>query len=214
MITKVVLDAGHGGIDPSTGKYTTAPSKMYAFNSREIAYEGVFNMQIAKLCAKYLTQLGVDVHWTRPMDSHVDMSLQERVSIANNIPNSLMWSIHNNAGGGTGAEVFTTRGFTMSDVIAQFVASNLKFGVPNVKLRTDLKDGDLDKEADFYVLRKTKGSAILTESHFFDNWNDYRLLKSPKHLDRISQLMALGVFNGLNVVNIRKHGYSVLLKDT
>ena len=47
MITNVVLDFGHGGIDKD-GNYTTAPKKMHTYDNGEVAYEGVLNRQIGK----------------------------------------------------------------------------------------------------------------------------------------------------------------------
>ena len=43
---------------------------------------------------------------------------------------------------------------------------------PDEKYRLDYSDGDVDKEANFYVLRKTKMPAVLLEMWFFDNYND------------------------------------------
>ena len=45
---------------------------------------------------------------------------------------------------------------------------------PNRRLRADLRDGDLDKDSNFYVLRKTKMPAVLTENFFMDNEDECR----------------------------------------
>ena len=37
------------------------------------------------------------------------------------------------------------------------------------KVRRDTSDGDIDKEANFYILKKTICPAFLTENGFFDN---------------------------------------------
>jgi len=83
-------------------------------------------------------------------------------------------SVHSNAGGGNGSEVFTSPGSTRSDDIATIFGQEFQKEFPDRKLRTDFSDGDLDKERRFYVLTKTKMPAILTESFFMDNFEEFR----------------------------------------
>lgn len=83
-------------------------------------------------------------------------------------------SVHSNAGGGKGSEIFTSPGDTKSDKIATVFGEEYKNEFPNQKLRTDFSDGDLDKEKRFYVLTKTKVPAILTESFFMDNFEEFK----------------------------------------
>jgi len=66
-----------------------------------------------------------------------------------------------------------------------------------LKLRYDLTDGDKDKEAEFYVLRRTACPAVLVECLFFDNPEDYALLKDPEFVKEISWRMFLGIRNYL-----------------
>ena len=42
-------------------------------------------------------------------------------------------------------------------------------GEMNKLLRKDTTDGDKDKEADFYVIKKAPCAAVLTENFFYDN---------------------------------------------
>ena len=64
----------------------------------------------------------------------------------------------------------------------QFFGNEFKNEFPNRRLRTDFSDGDLDKERRFYVLTKTKMPAILTESFFMDNLDEFK--KHLKHKKR------------------------------
>ena len=50
---------------------------------------------------------------------------------------------------------------------------------PKKRFRTDKSDGDLDKEARFYVLTKTNCPAVLNEVGFMDNLIDAKLLIDP-----------------------------------
>lgn len=47
-------------------------------------------------------------------------------------------------------------------------------------MRTDFSDGDLDKERRFYVLTKTIMPAILTESFFMDNREEFEQILMTK----------------------------------
>ena len=51
---------------------------------------------------------------------------------------------------------------------------------------------DKDKEEDFYVLRKTKSPAVLLECGFFDNWQDFELLKDPLFQANLGSFILFG----------------------
>lgn len=89
---------------------------------------------------------------------------------------AVLLSMHSNAGGGTGFEVFTSRGKTAADNYASVVFNALKTAFPALKMRSDMSDGDVDKEADFYILKHTRCPAVLCENLFMDNFADCRLL--------------------------------------
>ena len=52
--------------------------------------------------------------------------------------------------------VYTSPGQTKSDRLADILLSYMELEFPDHKLRKDMSDSDMDKEAAFYVLRKTK----------------------------------------------------------
>ena len=54
------------------------------------------------------------------------------------------------------------------------------------KLRRDTRDGDTDKEAAFYVLRKTRMPAILSENFFMTNERECKLLLTEEFRERIA----------------------------
>lgn len=175
---KIVIDCGHGGIDKD-GNYTTAPKKMAKVNGTWV-YEGFINRQIGGMLGTLLEWDGHEVIYTvHPNDSR-DLSLAYRVKVANQHPEALFLSIHNNAFDGTarGFEIYTTRGETESDKLAESIADEVEkyYKQIGLKLRYDFSDGDKDKEVDFYVLRKTKGVAVLIECLFFDNILDWAKL--------------------------------------
>lgn len=104
-----------------------------------------------------------------------DIPLLKRVSRANTWGNNaVLVSIHANAGGGRGVEVFTSPGQTKSDYIATVFINSFMAVFPEARIRTDISDGDPDKEANFTVLTRTSMPAILTESFFMDNERECR----------------------------------------
>jgi len=175
-----LIDSGHSG-NKADGTYLTAPAKMYEHSPSEIFYEGVFNRQIKTLLLSMLWDEDIDVIDVCPTE--LDLPLDVRVNIINSIykkyGNAVLISLHSNAGGGTGFEVWTSYGQTRSDKFASVLGAQFVRDFPDIKLRTDTSDGDIDKEAAFYILKNSRCPAVLPECLFFDNYNDYLLLDNP-----------------------------------
>lgn len=198
-IKNIVVDLGHGGIDPN-GNYTTAPSKMYTFPDGKVAYEGVLNRQIGEPVEGLLSLYkDLNVVFTVAPADYRDISLGDRVKIANKFDpkETILISIHCNAGKGTGFEIFTSKGHTLADNLAEHIADSVEhvYGKVELKMRYDLSDGDKDKEVDFHVLRESKCPAVLIECGFFDNRKDFDLLSDPFFQTVIAQAITEGVLN-------------------
>ncbi len=192
---KIVIDVGHGGV--KDGVYTTAPSKQ-AFVNGKWMFEGVTNRFIGGMLGILLGWDGHEVIYTVHPDDPRDLSLPYRVRVANQHPDALFISIHNNAFNGTarGFEIFTSKGTTKSDDLATAIGERVRslYQNLNLKLRFDFSDGDLDKEADFYVLKRTKGVAVLLECLFFDNPQDAKLLSDVEFL----KSLVSAIYHGVN----------------
>jgi N-acetylmuramoyl-L-alanine amidase len=173
-----VLDAGHGGM--KNGVYTTAPAKMCKFPDDVVVCEGVINRAIARLIWLQMTERNIDFKLV--YDEHDDDSLALRVKRADDIfakdKRAVYLSIHSNAGGGSGFEIFTSPGQTKSDKVANIFCETYQKFFPSFPFRKDLADGDSDKEADYYVLRKTDCPSLLIENLFFDNRKEADFLMS------------------------------------
>ena len=120
-----------------------------------------------------------------------DVSLEERCKRANLWydrcnGNCIVVSIHANAGGGTGFEVYTSPGQTKADPIATALIEQLQQDFPEIKMRKDVADDDPDKEAGFYILKHTKAPAILAENLFMDNEADCQLLMAEDFRDKLA----------------------------
>ena len=171
----VILDNGHGGL--IGGIYQTNGKRSPDWENG-VLYEGVFNRWIVNKVCKRLDMLNIPYYKLVPENE--DISLAERVrrvnSIAKKNPNVWLLSQHATAGGGTGFEAFTTKGKTLSDILAEKLIEEIEKTFSNLKMRYDLSDGDKDKEADFYIIKNVVCPAVLVESLFMDNKDDYRLL--------------------------------------
>lgn len=173
----VLLDNGHGGL--INGKYQTK-GKRKDWGKDGVIYEGEFNRAIVSGIIEELTKLNIPYVNIAP--EYRDVRLETRVNRANKYPKGSCFylSIHSNAGGGHGSEMFTSPGDTKSDKIATIFGQEFKREFPNNRLRTDFSDGDLDKERRFYVLTKTKMPAVLTESFFMDNLEEFKTILNTK----------------------------------
>ena len=187
-----LLDNGHGG--EMDGKYVTPGKRSPQWENGTQYFEGIGNRNIVNKIAEALAKLGIDHVILTPEQS--DIPLQARVNRANNHysghPNCVLVSIHSDGFGKESAHgwsVFTSKGETKSDKIATEFYNSCKEVFPKEKKRTDSTDGDPDKEAQFYILRKTHCPAILTENFFHTNKRECQeILMTEEGVDKIVDL--------------------------
>ena len=178
----IIIDRGHGENTP--GKR----SPIWSDGKQLLEWE--FNNDIATRVAHKLASAGVRNRLL--VTEKEDIQLSERCRRVNNICRMhganacILISIHANAGGGTGFEVFTSPGNTKADEYATKMIESYKSIFPNEKIRTDYSDGDADKEARFYILQKTNCPSILTENLFMDNEKDCRKLMDDNFREQIA----------------------------
>lgn len=172
----ILLDNGHGC--DTAGKC----SPVWADDSQLFEYE--FNRDIVARISRKLDRLGIDNLILVPESR--DISLPDRVRRVNAHSNAILVSVHANAGGGTGFEAYTTKGHTPSDAIATVLLEEAAKMFPEFRLRTDILDGDPDKEENFYMLKSTSCPAVLTENLFMDTEKDCKVLMSEDGRNRIA----------------------------
>ena len=164
---KILIDNGHGHNTP--GK--RSPDGKF----REYAY----NREIAKRIVADLIDRGYDAELLVPEEE--DISLNERVRRTNEHcqilgkSNVILVSVHVNAAGNgskwtnaTGWSVYTCKGQTVSDKLAECLCEAAIKNFPGKRIRTDYSDGDSDWEENLYILRHTLCPAVLTENFFMD----------------------------------------------
>ena len=111
---KVFIGAGHGGADSGAV-------------ARDKQLEKDLNLSIAKACGAYLERHGVQVGYSRTRDE--DDPVVQEVAECNRFAPDLAVDIHNNAGGGDGAEVYhAQRGGTGASLAVNILAEITKLG--------------------------------------------------------------------------------------
>ena len=188
----VVLDSGHG--------YSTAGKRSPVWPDGSQLFEWEFNRDVVRRVRDKLTALNISNSVL--VEEARDISLKMRVERANRIfafhPDSFLISVHGNAGGGEGWEVWTSPGETESDKIATFFYNQAKHFLHGYKIRSDYSDEDPDKESSFYILKHTLCPAILTENLFYSDPEECRFMLSDFGRALIAKLHVVAIQSYLN----------------
>lgn len=182
----VILDAGHG--------VNTHGKRSPKFDDGTVLMEGVNNRDIVERLKKAFDDNSID--YFDCVASNDDISLKTRVDRANKLAKTkkcIYISIHSDAAGdgktwhpASGMSVYTSKGQTKSDELAELLINELKENFKNeVKWRTDNTDKDKDKEENFYVLKETSCPAILCEFGFHTNKEEAKLMLTPDFKNKI-----------------------------
>lgn len=209
------IRAGHGGIDPITKKYTTPTDKgkfkifpatleidLHAKlpDGRKVFYEGVWNRMIADKLA-YELDMTYKIPTVKFHHEYLDIGLVPQCELINQVhscfPIALLFELHSNAFDGTakGFEVFTSAGQTKSDKYAEKLYTLITQFIPELSLRSDMRDGDHDKEDKLHMTSNTHCPTILPEFGFFDNIEDIKVIMNPAVISRYVGLLATVAYN-------------------
>jgi N-acetylmuramoyl-L-alanine amidase len=189
-----IFDNGHGGI--IDGVYQTAGKRSPIWPDGSQLFEGEFNRAIVKRLIKLCNDANIDC--VNLVDTNVDIPLSTRTAQANEIYRNtdkpcIYISIHANGfteESANGWSCYTSKGETQSDAIATILYEKAEAEFPGEYIRKDTySDGDVDKEANFWVLAKTAMPAILSENFFMTNYdNCHKYLMSEEGRDRIAKI--------------------------
>ena len=178
---KIIIDAGHG---PETAGKRSPDGTLREFH---------FNEATAIHVKKLLTTEGFTVIFSH--DNSCDVTLSERISLANKLRVSAFISIHANAFGNDwnqaqGIETYTCLNPSETSTrMANLVQQALI-------MRTGRKNRGV-KKGDFAVLRETTMPAILVECGFMTNKKEADLLKSLEYQQQCAQAIVFGVLCSL-----------------
>lgn len=187
-MTKIlVLDAGHGLM--TAGKQTLNGSK-------GVIKEWEMNNVVCNFIEEYLTDYDVKIYRTDDKTGKTDTPLTTRVNQCNNYNPHLFISIHHNAGGGTGTEVYYhTKGTAEDKKVANLLA-------PKLAAKTGMKNRGV-KTAEFTVLT-CKATAILVEGGFMDTQSDYDIITSEKGQRAYAEAVAETIVEYLNLTKVHQ----------
>ena len=178
---KVFIGVGHGGTDPGAVSNNTKEKDL--------------NLSIALACRDELERHGVAVKMSRTKDENDNIS--EEIRECNAYQPDLAVDIHNNAGGGDGAEVFHSylggKGKTLAeDILAEIV-----------KVGQNSRGAKIRKNAngkDYYgFIRETSCPAVIVECAFVDNATDLDILATEGKRQLMGQAIAKGVLKTLDI---------------
>lgn len=178
---KVFIGVGHGGSDPGA-----------VANSVK---EKDLNLSIAKACRDELKRHGVEVKMSRAKDEND--SLSEEIKECNAYSPDLAVDIHNNAGGGDGAEAFYHYGGGKSKTLAENILAEI------VKVGQNSRGAKIRKNSsgkDYYgFIRETSAPAVIVECAFVDNAKDLKILATEGDRQKVGQAIAKGILKTLGV---------------
>jgi len=184
----VFVDAGHGGINDK-GLYVTPGKRAYhkgeKLHERGHYYEGFENRLMTEAFIEACTDAGVMC--VRTYHPYKDTSLSNRTEIIRSWLRrgyyGYMHSFHSNAISSSNSDaklkatrgymVFNTRGNTFSDKIADQHFDHVKetVGKDNWSFREQTKrDGDVDFEVNFQILRETDLREFMWFGAILDEW--------------------------------------------
>ena len=187
----VVIDAGHGGIDP--GKV--------GIND---ALEKDINLSIALKLKKYLEQQDIRVVMTREKDMGLYeesdsnkkvRDMKNRLAIMEEIKPELVISIHQNSypeESVSGMQVFyyetSTEGKRLAEIMQQTMIVSLK---PQKERTAKANDT-------YYLLKKTSAPIVIVECGFLSNRAEAELLVSSDYQEKMAWAIHMGVLRYLN----------------
>jgi N-acetylmuramoyl-L-alanine amidase len=183
-MAKVFIGVGHGGADSGA-----------VANGLK---EKDLNLNIALACRDELERHGVTVLMSRTKDENE--GLTEKINECNAFKPDYALDIHNNAGGGDGAEIFHHykggKGKTLAENILNAV---VKIGQNSRGAKTKTNSAGKDY---YGFIRQTSAPAIIFEGAFLDNKNDIAIIDTVEEQKVMGVAIAKGILTTLGMAYI------------
>lgn len=179
MAKKVFISVGHGGSDPG--------AVANGFKEKDL------NLIISLACRDELTRHGVSVGMSRTKDEEDRTVVNE----CNTFKPDLCVDIHNNAGGGDGAEVYYHYKGGVGKQLAQNVLDSIvAIGQNSRGIKTKVNSAGKDYYA---FIRETAAPAIIVECAFIDNKKDLQILDTVAEQQKMGVAIAKGILKTLGI---------------
>ncbi len=187
----IVIDAGHGGIDPGSIGYKTKVK------------ESVINLSVAKKLEQKLSEIGLRVIMTRKDENglyglsttnYKKRDMQKRRDIIEKAHPDVVVSVHMNSyvrHNLRGAQVFFDKTSPVSEQLALFIQD--QFASKLEKSDKGISVGD------YYMLKCTKAASVIAECGFLSNEEDEKLLLNEAYQDKIAECIFVGIVGFLNL---------------
>ena len=194
-MAKVFLGVGHGGSDPG--------AVANGFNEKDL------NLSIALACNAELIRHGVSVQMSRTKDEND--TLNEEIKECNAFNPDLAIDIHNNAGGGDGAEAFYHYGGGQGKTLAENVLAEI------VAIGQNSRGAKIKKNAagkDYFgFIRETKAPAIIVECAFVDNAKDMQIIDTEAERKTMGIAIAKGILSTLGIAWVAEQKPEPIAKE-
>lgn len=187
----IVVDAGHGGIDPGSIGYKTKVK------------ESEINLSVAKFLEERLKKLGVRVIMTRPDENglyglsttnYKKRDMQKRREIIEKVRPDIVVSVHMNSyirHNLRGAQVFYDKTSPISENLALCIQN--QFAERLEKSTKGVSVGD------YYMLKCTEAASVIAECGFLSNEEDEKLLISKDYQEKVADCIFVGIVKYLNL---------------
>lgn len=179
----IALDAGHG---------MTTAGKEITLSGYPKTKEWYLNDRISDRVEELLSDYDCKVIRVGDTTGKKDISLAQRVKIANNAGATVYISIHHDSGvggskgGGTTVFYYSNSSARLSQAQRLYNAVVSRTGLVGNRVNKVIKKG-------FYVIKKTTMPAFLIENGFMDSATDVPIILSPEHAEKTAQ----GILNFL-----------------
>lgn len=181
MSKKVFIGVGHGGVDSGAAAN--------GFKEDEL------NLAIAKTVSSELIRHGVSTLMSRYKDETDPLS--DEIKECNAFNPTLAVDIHNNAGGGNGAECFYHYKGGKGKTLAQNILDEIvSLGQESRGIKTKLNSSGKDY---FGFIREIKAPAVIIECAFVDNAKDITILNTPEKQAKMGVAIAKGILKTLGI---------------
>lgn len=178
---KVFLGAGHGGAD----------SGAIAGGIKEKDV----NLEITLNVGRELARHGVEVKYSRTGDDNE--KLNDKIDECNAFSPDLALDIHNNAGGGDGAEVYHHYGGGLGKTLAENILKEMvKAGQNSRGAKTRKNSSGRDY---FAFIRETACPAVIVECAFLDNEKDVALINTAEGRKNLATAICKGILATLGI---------------
>ena len=168
----VIIDPGHGGNEPG------------AINGN--IFERDLTLAISLQVEKELKKKNIDYYMLRTTDTY--MSLEDRVTTANDKACKLFISIHiNSFQDSKQSGILTT--YNPNSPIGKEIAEIMQSRISNIGMR----DRNIMPRPNLYVLRNTDMPSLLLEIGFMSNKKDLKLLTDAKFQQKCAAQIVLGI---------------------